>query len=91
MEEYFKLRNTLKEIQTELQDKLEKILIDNGFGRDVSWFNFNNDTFIVIWTAPYLPMKVLNDLEDVFGRIDCLYTSRISENIQIKFEKEQRP
>ena len=91
MEEYFKLRNTLKEIQAELQDKLEKILTDNVFGRDVAWFNFNNDTFIVIWTAPYLPIKVLMDLEKVFGRIDCLYTSRISDNIQIKFEKEQRP
>lgn len=87
MENYFKLREQLRNIQKELQGKLEEVLEINHYDKSSSWFNFNNDTFIIIWTNSNLPMEILNDLETVFGEIDCIYTSTISQNIQIKFKK----
>ena len=87
MDKYFEIKEQLKGMQKELMVKLEHILDENDIPKDSSWFNFNNDKFVIIWTNKQLPMNVLMKLQESFGEIDYLYSTRVSDNINIVFKR----
>lgn len=87
MNDYFSIREQLKDMQKELMVKLEHILDENDIPKDSSWFNFNNDKFVIIWTNGKLPMSVLVKLEENFGDIDCIFATRLSDNLNIVFKR----
>ena len=87
MNDYFSIRKQLKDMQKELMVKLEHILDENDIPKDSSWFNFNNDKFIIIWTNGKLPMSVLVKFEENFGDIDCICATRLSDNLNIVFKR----
>lgn len=88
MNDYFSIREQLKDMQKELMVKLEHILDENDIPKDSSWFNFNNDKFIIIWTNGKLPMSVLVKFEENFGDIDYIYSTSLSDNLNIVFKRE---
>ena len=67
--------------------KLEHILEENDIPKDSSWFNFNNDKFVIIWANKKLPMNVLMKLQESFGEIDYISSTRVSDNINIVFKR----
>lgn len=88
MNDYFSIRKQLKDMQKELMVKLEHILDENDIPKDSSWFNFNNDKFVIIWTNGKLPMSVLVKFEENFGDIDYIYSTSLSDNLNIVFKRE---
>lgn len=88
MNDYFSIREQLKDMQKELMGKLEHILDENDIPKDSSWFNFNNDRLVIIWTNGKLPMSVLVKFEETFGDIDYIYSTRLSDNLNIVFKRE---
>lgn len=88
MDKYFEIKEQLKDMQKELMVKLEHILDENDIPKDSSWFNFNNDKFVIIWTNGKLPMSVLVKFEENFGDIDYIYSTRLSDNLNIVFKRE---
>lgn len=87
MNDYFSIREQLKDMQKELMVKLEHILDENDIPKDSSWFNFNNDKFVIIWTNGKLPMSVLVKFEENFGDIDYIYSTSLSDNLNIVFKR----
>ena len=87
MNKYFEIKEQLKSMQKELMGKLEHILEENDIPKDSSWFNFNNDKFVIIWANKKLPMNVLMKLQESFGEIDYIYSTRVSDNINIVFKR----
>lgn len=87
MNDYFSIREQLKDMQKELMVKLEHILDENDIPKDSSWFNFNNDKFVIIWANRKLPMNVLMKLQESFGEIDYIYSTKVSDNINIVFKR----
>ena len=87
MEKYFEIKEQLKGMQKELMVKLEHILDENDIPKDSSWFNFNNDMFVIIWANKKLPMNVLMKLQESFGEIDYISSTRVSDNINIVFKR----
>jgi hypothetical protein len=90
MDDYFSIREQLKDMQRELMGKLEHILDENDIPKDSSWFNFNNDRFVIIWTNGKLPMSVLVKFEETFGDIDYIYSTRLSDNLNIVFKRDNQ-
>lgn len=88
MDKYFEIKEQLKDMQKELMVKLEHILDENDIPKDSSWFNFNNDKFVIIWTNGKLPMSVLVKFEENFGDIDYIYSTSLSDNLNIVFKRE---
>lgn len=88
MNKYFEIKEQLKGMQKELRVKLEHILDENDIPKDSSWFNFNNDKFVIIWANRQLPMNVLMKLQESFGEIDYIYSTKMSDNINIIFERD---
>ena len=86
MDKYFGIMEQLKGMQKELMGKLEHILDENDIPKDSSWFNFNNDKFVIIWTNGKLSMNVLMKLQETFGEIDYISSTRISDNLNIVFK-----
>lgn len=89
MDDYFSIREQLKGMQKELMVKLEHILDENDIPKDSSWFNFNNDKFVIIWANRHLPMNVLMKLQESFGEIDYIYSTKVSDNINIIFKRDE--
>ena len=87
MDKYFEIKEQLKGMERELMVKLEHILDENDIPKDSSWFNFNNDKFVIIWANKKLPMNVLMKLQESFGEIDYIYSTRVSDNINIVFKR----
>ena len=87
MDKYFEIKEQLKGMQKELMVKLEHILDENDIPKDSSWFNFNNDKFVIIWTNGKLSMNVLMKLQETFGEIDYISSTRISDNLNIVFKR----
>ena len=87
MDKYFEIKEQLKGMQKELMGKLEHILDENDIPKDSSWFNFNNDMFVIIWANKKLPMNVLMKLQESFGEIDYISSTRVSDNINIVFKR----
>lgn len=87
MDKYFEIKEQLKGMQKELMVKLEHILDENDIPKDSSWFNFNNDMFVIIWANKKLPMNVLMKLQESFGEIDYISSTRVSDNINIVFKR----
>jgi hypothetical protein len=90
MDNYFDIREQLKDMQKELMNKLEHILEENNIPSDSGWFNFNQDRFVIIWTNGTLHMDVLKKLEDAFGEIDFIYSTKLSENLNIVFKRDDK-
>lgn len=88
MDKYFSIREQLKGMQKELMVKLEHILDENDIPKGSGWFNFNNDKFVIIWTNRQLPMNVLMKLQESFGEIDYIYSTKVSDNINIIFKRD---
>lgn len=88
MDKYFEIKEQLKGMQKELMGKLEHILEENDIPKDSSWFNFNNDKFVIIWANRQLPMNVLMKLQESFGEIDYIYSTKVSDNINIIFKRD---
>ena len=89
MDKYFEIKEQLKGMQKELMGKLEHILDENDIPKDSSWFNFNNDKFVIIWANRQLPMNVLMKLQESFGEIDYIYSTKVSDNINIIFKRDE--
>ena len=89
MDKYFEIKEQLKGMQKELMVKLEHILDENDIPKDSSWFNFNNDKFVIIWAHRQLPMNVLMKLQESFGEIDYIYSTKVSDNINIIFKRDE--
>ena len=87
MDKYFEIKEQLEGMQKELMGKLEHILDENDIPKDSSWFNFNNDKFVIIWTNGKLSMNVLMKLQETFGEIDYISSTRISDNLNIVFKR----
>ena len=87
MDKYFEIKEQLKGMQKELMVKLEHILDENDIPKDSSWFNFNNDKFVIIWANRRLPMNVLMKLQETFGEIDYISSTSVSDNITIIFKR----
>ena len=87
MDKYFEIKEQLEGMQKELMVKLEHILDENDIPKDSSWFNFNNDKFVIIWTNGKLSMNVLMKLQETFGEIDYISSTRISDNLNIVFKR----
>ena len=87
MDKYFEIKEQLKGMQKELIGKLEHILDENDIPKDSSWFNFNNDKFVIIWANRQLPMNVLMKLQETFGEIDYIYSTKVSDNLNIVFKR----
>lgn len=87
MDKYFEIREQLQTVQNELSLKLEAILEKYGYDKSLAWFNFNQDRFIIIWTNGKLPMSVLVKFEENFGDIDCICATRLSDNLNIVFKR----
>ena len=87
MDKYFEIKEQLKGMQKELIGKLEHILDENDIPKDSSWFNFNNDQFVIIWANRQLPMNVLMKLQETFGEIDYIYSTKVSDNLNIVFKR----
>lgn len=88
MDKYFEIKEQLKGMQKELMGKLEHILDENDIPKDSSWFNFNNDKFVIIWTNGKLSMNVLMKLQETFGEIDYISSTRVNDNLNIVFKRE---
>ena len=88
MDKYFEIREKLQTIQNELGLKLEAILERYGYDRNLAWFNFNQDRFIIIWTVDFLPMELLRAFEEEFGEIKEIHTATMSNNFNIWFKKD---
>ena len=89
MDKYFEIKEQLKGMQKELMVKLEHILDENDIPKYSSWFNFNNDKFVIIWANRQLPMNVLMKLQESFGEIDYIYSTKVSDNINIIFKRDE--
>lgn len=89
MDKYFEIKEQLKGMQKELMVKLEHILDENDIPKHSSWFNFNNDKFVIIWANRQLPMNVLMKLQESFGEIDYIYSTKVSDNINIIFKRDE--
>ena len=87
MDKYLEIEEQLKGMQKELLVTLEHILDENDIPKDSSWFNFNNDKFVIIWANRQLPMNVLMKLQETFGEIDYIYSTKVSDNINIIFKR----
>lgn len=87
MDKYVEIKEQLKGMQKELMGKLEHILDENDIPKDSSWFNFNNDPFVIIWTNGKLSMNVLMKLQETFGEIDYISSTRISDTLNIVFKR----
>ena len=87
MDKYFEIKEQLEGMQKELMGKLEHILDENDIPKDSSWFNFNNDKFVIIWANRRLPMNVLMKLQETFGEIDYIYSTKVSDNLNIVFKR----
>ena len=87
MDKYFEIKEQLKGMQKELMGKLEHILDENDIPKDSSWFNFNNDIFVIIWANGKLSMNVLMKLQESFGEIDYISSTRVSDNLNIVFKR----
>ena len=87
MDKYFEIKEQLEGMQKELMVKLEHILDENDIPKDSSWFNFNNDKFVIIWANRRLPMNVLMKLQESFGEIDYIYSTKVSDNLNIVFKR----
>jgi hypothetical protein len=90
MEDYFIVREKLREMQNELGHKLEAILEKKEISREMAWFNFNQDKFLIIWANGYISMDVLQELEKTFGSIDVIYSSKMTDNINIVFKRDDQ-
>lgn len=89
MEEYFKARQEFIKQKSLLNNRLKNILTKNGFYTDRAWFNWNKEDVIIVWDNCKFPRDMFYELEKEFGRIECVYTTKISNTLFIKFEKEQ--
>lgn len=87
MDNYFEIREKLRDMQNELRHKLENILKETGISRDMAWFNFNQDRFVIVWTNGKLSMDILKKLEDNFGEVDYIYSTRLSDYLNIVFKR----
>ena len=87
MDKYFEIKEQLKGMQKELMGKLEHILDENDIPKDGGWFNFNNDKFVIIWTNGKLSMNVLMKLQETFGEIDYISSTRVNDNLNIVFKR----
>lgn len=87
MDKYFEIKEQLEGMQKELMGKLEHILDENDIPKDSSWFNFNKDKLVIIWTNGKLSMNVLRKLQETFGEIDYISSIRISDNLNIVFKR----
>lgn len=87
MDKYVEIKEQLKGMQKELMGKLEHILDENDIPKDGGWFNFNSDKFVIIWTNGKLSMNVLMKLQETFGEIDYISSTRISDTLNIVFKR----
>ena len=88
MDKYFEIKEQLRKMQKDLGDKLEVIIKESGISKDMAWFNFNNDNFVIIWTNGKLPMNVLIKFQETFGEIEYIYSPRLSDNLNIVFKRD---
>lgn len=88
MKDYFEIKEQLQSLQNELGLKLEAILEKYGYDKNLAWFNFNQDRFVIIWTLDHLPMELLKAFEEEFGEIKEIHTTTMSNNFNIWFKKE---
>lgn len=85
MKDYIKAEQKLQEEKDKLNDRLKKVLEENGIKTDLAWFNFfKNQT--IVWNNCNISMKLLNELEKEFGEIQCVYNTHISNTLFIKFK-----
>lgn len=90
VDNYFKVKKQLEELQEELDGKLRKILEKNGYDEIFAWFKFNDDELVIVWSDTRLPRQIIDDFEDEFGKIDYIYISNnpLSQKVFIKFGGE---
>lgn len=85
MKDYIKAEQKLQEEKDKLNDRLKKVLEENGIKTHLAWFNFYKNQTIV-WSNCNIPMKLLNELEKEFGEIQCVYNTHNSNTLFIKFK-----
>lgn len=85
MKDYIKAEQKLQEEKDKLNNRLKKVLEENGIKTHLAWFNFYKNSTIV-WSNCNIPMKLLNELEKEFGEIQCVYNTHNSNTLFIKFK-----
>lgn len=85
MEEYMKAQLELQKQKDKLTERLAKILEKNEMKPHLAWFNFYKNKTIV-WGNCNISLKILNDLQDEFGEIRCVYCTKGSNNLFIRFK-----
>lgn len=85
MKDYIKAEQKLQEEKDKLNNRLKKVLEENGIKTHLAWFNFYKNQTIV-WSNCNIPMKLLNELEKEFGEIQCVYNTHNSNTLFIKFK-----
>ena len=90
MEDFFKAQTELRKQQSLLNNRLKKVLQNNGYDNCFAWFIWKEDEVSIIWDDEKLPKVLLDDLENEFGRMNRIEysTNPISKKIYIVFEKE---
>ena len=66
MKDYIKAEQKLQEEKDKLNNRLKKVLEENGIKTHLAWFNFYKNQTIV-WSNCNISMKLLNELEKEFG------------------------
>ena len=71
MKDYIKAEQKLQEEKDKLNNRLKKVLEENGIKTHLAWFNFYKNQTIV-WSNCNISMKLLNELEKEFGESQCV-------------------
>lgn len=85
MKDYIKAEQKLQEEKDKLNNRLKKVLEENGIKTHLARFNFYKNQTIV-WSNCNISMKLLNELEKEFGEIQCVYNTHNSNTLFIKFK-----
>ena len=87
MEDYLKIREQLENAQFKLEEKLEKILKKNNIRDGICWFNFNDNTPQILWYSSTLKPQMIKDIEESFGEIAYIETTKLSDTFKIILKK----
>lgn len=89
MKEYYEYKKKCSEIEEHFKKCLNQLLEKHNFISTDCWLSFEKDGLLLVWNNGKLPRFMLDELEEQFGKISCIYTNHISSHLFIKFEIEE--
>ena len=88
MKEYYEYKQKMEAIQNEYRTHLEKILEKNDIHRTNAWLKFGDNGLIIIWETKIIETRLLNQLQDQFGKIRTISCNNTGNGLLIEFYME---